>query len=102
MLPRRCRPVAPVGVIEAPRVQLNHGLFRTIEKPTSVPADQTWYQQHNPALAAERSRKREDLLPATEKELAAIKARVERKRNPLVAPPRSRLRSARCSTPTKW
>ena len=31
----------------------------------------------------ERARKREDLLTATEKNLAAIKARVERKRNPL-------------------
>jgi len=37
----------------------------------------------NPDLAAERGRKREDLLAATEKELAAIKARVERKRDPL-------------------
>jgi len=37
----------------------------------------------NPDLAAERSRKREDLLAATEKDLAVIKARVERKRNPL-------------------
>ena len=37
----------------------------------------------NPDLAAERDRKREDLLLATEKDLAAIKARVERTRNPL-------------------
>ena len=37
MLRGRCRPLAPVGVIEAPRVQLTHGLFRTIEKPTSLP-----------------------------------------------------------------
>ena len=37
----------------------------------------------NADLAAERSRKREDLLVATEKDLAAIKARVERKRHPL-------------------
>jgi hypothetical protein len=37
----------------------------------------------NSDLAAERSRKREDLLMATEKDLAVIKARVERKRNPL-------------------
>ena len=29
--------MAPVGVIEAPRVQLENRLFRTIEKPTSVP-----------------------------------------------------------------
>src|SRR5689334_994682 len=33
----------------------------------------------NPDLAAERGRKREELLMATEKDLAAIKARVERK-----------------------
>jgi transposase len=37
----------------------------------------------NPDLAAERSRKREDLLAATEKDLARIKAAVERTRNPL-------------------
>jgi transposase len=37
----------------------------------------------NPDLAAERSRKREELLAATEKELAVIKARVGRKRDPL-------------------
>jgi transposase len=37
----------------------------------------------NPDLAAERARKREELLAATETDLAAIKARVERRRNPL-------------------
>ena len=37
----------------------------------------------NPDLAAERTRKREDLLAATEKDLARIKAAVERTRNPL-------------------
>jgi transposase len=37
----------------------------------------------NPDLAAERARKREELLTATETDLAAIKARVERKRDPL-------------------
>ncbi|MFL5254204.1 MAG: IS1634 family transposase [Rhodopila sp.] len=37
----------------------------------------------NPDLAAERNRKREELLAATEKDLARIKARVERKRHPL-------------------
>jgi hypothetical protein len=36
----------------------------------------------NPDLAAERSRKREDLLAATEKDLAGVKAVVDRKRNP--------------------
>src|ERR1700760_2044029 len=37
----------------------------------------------NPDLAAERSRKREELLAATKKDLARIKPAVERKRNPL-------------------
>jgi transposase len=37
----------------------------------------------NPDLAAERTRKREELLAASEKELAVIKARVGRKRDPL-------------------
>jgi transposase len=37
----------------------------------------------NPDLATERSRKRDDLLAATEKGLVRIKAAVERQRNPL-------------------
>ena len=37
----------------------------------------------NPALAAERARKREDLLAATERDLARIAAAVARKREPL-------------------
>src|ERR1700759_4630441 len=37
----------------------------------------------NPDLAAERARKRDELLAATETDLAAIKARVARNRNPL-------------------
>ena len=37
----------------------------------------------NPDLAAERARKREDLLGATEKDLTRIKAAVARKRDPL-------------------
>jgi hypothetical protein len=37
----------------------------------------------NPDLAAERSRKREDLLAATERDLIRIKTAVARKRNPL-------------------
>jgi hypothetical protein len=37
----------------------------------------------NPELAAKRTRKREDLLAATEKDLGRIKAAVGRKRNPL-------------------
>jgi hypothetical protein len=32
-----CRPLASVGVIEVPRVKLDNGLFRAMEKPTSVP-----------------------------------------------------------------
>jgi len=37
----------------------------------------------NPDLARERARKRQDLLAATERDLAAIKARVDRARSPL-------------------
>ena len=37
----------------------------------------------NPDLAAERTRKREDLLAATERDLTRIKAAVDRKRDPL-------------------
>jgi transposase len=37
----------------------------------------------NPDLAAERARKREELLAETEKDLGRIKAAVERRRNPL-------------------
>ena len=37
----------------------------------------------NPDLARERTRKREDLLAATERDLARIKTAVERKRDPL-------------------
>jgi hypothetical protein len=37
----------------------------------------------NPELAAARTRKRNDLLEATQRDLAAIKERVERKRTPL-------------------
>jgi transposase len=37
----------------------------------------------NPDLAAERTRKRQDLLAATERDLARIQAAVTRKRNPL-------------------
>jgi Transposase DDE domain len=37
----------------------------------------------NPALATERARKREDLLQATERDLTAIRAAVERTRRPL-------------------
>jgi hypothetical protein len=36
----------------------------------------------NPDLAAERSRKREELLGATKKDLARMETTVERKRNP--------------------
>ena len=37
----------------------------------------------NPDLAAERARRRQDLLEATERDLARIRARVQRKRDPL-------------------
>ena len=41
----------------------------------------------NPLLADERARKREDLLAATEKLLAKVKAKVDRKRKPLRGKP---------------
>ena len=37
MLQERCHPLAQSGVIEAPRVQLENGLLRTKQKPTSLP-----------------------------------------------------------------
>ena len=37
----------------------------------------------NPLLVVERARKREELLAATETDLARIKTRVERSKNPL-------------------
>ena len=37
MLRDRCRSVAKLRVIEAPRVQLTNGLLRTKKEPTSVP-----------------------------------------------------------------
>src|SRR3954462_1505108 len=37
MLQERCRPLAQSGVIKAPRVQLENGLLRTKQKPTSLP-----------------------------------------------------------------
>src|SRR3954468_24305092 len=37
MLQERCRPFAQSGVIKAPRVQLENGLLRTKQKPTSLP-----------------------------------------------------------------
>jgi len=36
-LQERHRSLAKVGVIKAPQVKLGNGLFRTKEKPTSVP-----------------------------------------------------------------
>src|ERR1700739_2474605 len=38
-----------MGVIEAPRVQLTNGLFRTIEKPTSLPTAATEYPSRRSA-----------------------------------------------------
>jgi hypothetical protein len=49
-------------------------------KPSSAPPSLVG---RNPDLAAERARKREDLLTATEKDLTRIKAAVARKRDPL-------------------
>src|SRR3954464_14905040 len=56
----------------------------------------------NPDLAAERARKREDLLAATERDLARIQAAVARKRNPLRGTAEIALASARSLTHTRW
>lgn len=45
--------------------------------------DQRLVVCRNPLLAGERARKREELLTATEKDLARIRTRVEREKNPL-------------------
>ena len=56
----------------------------------------------NRELTAERARKRRELLDATEKELARIKAAVARKRDPLRAKTASASPWARSSASTKW
>ena len=56
----------------------------------------------NRALAAERARKREDLLAATERDLARIAAAVARKRQALRGKAEIGSRSAPCSTSTRW
>lgn len=43
----------------------------------------------NPALATERTRKREELLAATVAELEKVKAAIERERTPTGARPRA-------------
>ena len=57
----------------------------------------------NPDLARERARKREDLLAATERDLAKIAAAVDAQdASPCAARPRSAWPSAPCSTSTRW
>ena len=56
----------------------------------------------NPDLARERARKRQDLLAATEKDLAAIAAAVRRSRSRRAGRPRLRSGSAPSSTGTRW
>ena len=57
----------------------------------------------NPDLARERARKREDLIAATERDLAKIAASVARMTQPLRGPrSRSAWPPARCSTSTRW
>ena len=53
-----------------------------IEAPEQFPGERLIVCR-NPFLAAERARKRDDLLAATERDLARIKLAVERKRDPL-------------------
>ncbi len=56
----------------------------------------------NPDLARERARKREDLLAATERDLAKIAASVRARPSPCAARRRSAWPSAPCSTATRW
>ena len=56
----------------------------------------------NRDLARERARKREDLLAATEKDLAIIAAAVRRALSRCAARPRLRSRLAPSSTGTRW
>ncbi len=56
----------------------------------------------NPLLAAERARKRGELLAATERDLSRIKLAVDRKPNPLRAGSRSASNSAPRSIGTRW
>lgn len=53
-----------------------------IEAPEQFPGERLIVCR-NPLLATERARKREDLLAATERDLARVKLAVERKREPL-------------------
>ncbi len=56
----------------------------------------------NPALAAERACRREDLLEATERDLAKIEELSDVANGPYVARLRSRSKSAPCLIATKW
>ncbi|MBV9561319.1 MAG: transposase [Bradyrhizobium sp.] len=56
----------------------------------------------NRDLAAERARKREELLAATERELTRIQEQVGRETRASRVPPRSAWRSAQCSIGRRW
>ena len=56
----------------------------------------------NPDLARERARKREDLLAATERDLAKVAAATPARADPCAARGRSASPSEPCSTSTKW
>ena len=56
----------------------------------------------NPLMAAERARKRDELLAATEQELAALRLACNGRASLCVAPPLSARRSAPCSVSAKW
>lgn len=56
----------------------------------------------NALLAAQRKRKRADLLAVTERDLGRIKLAVERKRGPLRGMAEIGLKSAPCSISTRW
>jgi hypothetical protein len=58
-----------------------HNLFEIVDHPDYP--DERLVACRNPALAVERARKRQELLAATEDDLAVIKAAVERDRRPV-------------------
>ena len=73
------------GLVDSGALQLSLFDQRDIRRaspPPTSPAN-AWWSVSNPDLAAERSRKREDLLAATERDLARIQTAVARRRDPL-------------------
>src|SRR6202020_2802815 len=82
------RPASPhCEVIRSPRQWSSHTSSGRQRDIASITAPEFPNERlvvcRNPDLAAERARKREDLLTATERDLARIQAAVARRRDPL-------------------